>query len=406
MFYLDHLNIVEQFRQFPPKLLVWNLFYDRRKSSVLTVKKEIHTTRLYVVLFIAIFFILFIYTVLIEESVTIHVDHPSQTTYEELFLSHGSSLQCPCSEISTRYKSFVKLNVTLHQICLSPFIQIPWIKSIFGDGDWSNISVNQFRIRGIAYFTVLRGLCTIAQSKINGSFPYFLERHLITSQVIPEKQLVSQINSEIDQIERSFASAFFSLVEFSRDNAQNNQLMSAYSSNWVYSPQYNRNMSYYAVPTRPVSHGEDCSCATSSTCVEPVYIDETNIPGLVLGCSVYESLLRSTLICLYNQTCLDLINIANLSNIHPLNHSSTSPFRPNMTVNEMIPNMFIEGWSSNISYSTFYTQCQPLSCIYSVSKQKDTVKIITILLGVYGGLTTVLRFVAPLLITIARKIIH
>jgi hypothetical protein len=282
---------------------------------------------------------------------------------------------------------------------------MPWIVSIFGDGNWTNIPINEFRIRGIAYFSFLQSLCSIAQAKIDSSVPYFLEKDLISSQIIPEKQLLSQINLEIDQIEHSFASAFFQLVEFSRYNAHDNQLMTAYSTNWVYSPKINENISSYVIPTQPVSLGENCSCDISSNCVEPVYVGETVIPGFLLGCSIFESLLRSTLICLYDQVCLNLINIGNLSTIHPLNYSSTSSFQPNMTVEEMIPNMFIEEWSSNISYSTFYTQCQPLSCSYSISQRKDTLKIATILLGVYGGLTAVLNFVAPLLIIIASKLI-
>jgi hypothetical protein len=282
---------------------------------------------------------------------------------------------------------------------------MPWIASIFVDGNWTNIPINEFRIRGIGYFSFLQGLCSIAQANIDSSVPYFLEQDLVSSQIIPEKQLLSQINLEIDQIEQSFASAFFQLVEFSRYNAHDNQLMTAYSTNWAYSPKNNANISSYVIPTQPVSHGENCSCDISSSCVEPVYLGETIIPGFLLGCNVFESLLLSTLICLYDRVCLDLINIGNLSTIHPLNHSSTSPFQPNMTVEEMIPNMFIEECSSNISYSTFYTQCQPLSCSYSISQRKDTLKIITILLGVYGGLTAVLHFVVSLLMTIASKVV-
>ena len=182
--------------------------------------------------------------------------------------------------------------------------------------------------------------------------------------------------------------------------------MSVYSLNWIYSPRYDLNMSSYQIPTKPIGHGGNCSCAISSSCIESVFINDQIIPGFLVGCSSLESLMRSTLICLYNQTCLDLINIANISTITPLNASLSTQFPPNMTVENMIPNMFIEQWSYNVSYSAFFTQCQPSSCSYSVSQRKDFLKIVTILLGIYGGLTTVLHLIAPLLVTMTNKIIE
>ena len=74
-------------------------------------------------------------------------------------MSYGSSLQCPCSKTSLTYQSFVQLSGVLHQVCSSPFVETTWIDNIFGDGNWSNVSMNEFRIRGVVYFLVLRSLC-------------------------------------------------------------------------------------------------------------------------------------------------------------------------------------------------------------------------------------------------------
>src|SRR5690349_13161599 len=136
--------MLEQLRELHARLLALNLYYRRYRSSELTVKKEVRATRFYILLFISTFIILFLYNVLGEETVTINVQHPTQTTYEQLFLSFGSSLQCPCSQISISYRSFVTMSTTLHPICTSPFIEMTWIESIFDDGDWSNIPINEF----------------------------------------------------------------------------------------------------------------------------------------------------------------------------------------------------------------------------------------------------------------------
>jgi hypothetical protein len=382
-----------------------NLFYHQRKSSVLTFQKEVRATRLYVLLFCSIFIVLLFYNILAEETVTVNVPSPTQTTYEQLSSLFASSLQCPCSQISIPYSSFVELNGTLHQVCSSSFVQTAWFQSLFGDGDWSNLAINEFRIRGVAYFLSLQSLCTIARGIIVTAIPYLLDTHIFSGQVIPENQLRSQISSDVDQLQGSFSGDIISIIQYARDCTQGNQLMSVYSLNWVYSPQYDINMSNYRIPIRPVSHGENCSCATSSACIESVFVSGQIIPGLVLGCSSLESLLRSSLICLYNQTCLDLINIGNLSTMKPLDPLLPSQFPPNMTVEQMVPNMFIEQWLWNMTYSTFFTECQPLSCSYTVSQRKDALKIITILLGVYGGLTTILYFIAPWLITVSSKIV-
>ena len=404
-FHSGRRNIFQQLSELPRRFFALNLFYNRHKSSVLTVRSEVRATRLYVLLFISIFIILVLYNVLEDERVTITIPQPTQTTYEHLYSSFNSSLQCPCSQITIPYRSFVNMSTALHQICSSSLIDTTWIESIYGDGDWSNIPINEFRVRGVAYFFVLQSLCTIAKGKISSAGPYFFDNQIISGQIIPENELFSQINSDIDQLRRSYSSNFIALIQFGRDSTQGNQLISIYSLNWVYSPRYDRNMSFYQIPTEPIRHGKGCSCATSSACTEPVFVNDQIIPGFLIGCSSLESTIRSTLICLYNQTCLNLINIANISTITPLNASLPSRFRPNMTIEEIISDMFVEQWSSNVSYSEFFTKCKPSSCSYLVSQRKDVLRIIAVLLGIYGGLTTILHFIAPLLITIARKIV-
>ena len=223
-FHLDRRNIFQKLKEFPSQLLALNLFYNRHKSSLLTVRNEIRATRLYVILFISIFIILLLYNVLEDETVTITIQQPTQTTYEHLYSSFSSSLQCPCSQITLPYRSFVEINTRLHQICSSSFIETAWIESIYGDGDWSTIPINEFRVRGVAYFFVLQSLCTIAKGKTTTAGAYFFDNQIISGQVIPENQLRFQINSDIDQLRRSFASTLIELIQFVRDSTQGNHI--------------------------------------------------------------------------------------------------------------------------------------------------------------------------------------
>ena len=118
-----------------------------------------------------------------------------------------------------------------------------------------------------------------------------------------------------------------------------------------------------------------------------------------------ESLLRSTLTCLYNQTCIQQINAGNLSSIHSLNASLSNRFMPNTTVEEMFTNGFVERWSFNVSYSKFFSECAPSYCTYTESQKKNTLQIIAILLGLYGGLTLILRLVVPNCVALFNRLI-
>lgn len=196
---------------------------------------------------------------------------------------------------------------------------------------------------------------------------------------------------------------FVLMLRAGREITQINHLMHHFASNWMYSPQDTGNLSNYPIMTHPVSHDTDCSCATSSACTEPVYVGETIVPDCVLGCFPMESLLRSTLTCLNNETCLQLINFANSLSICPLDSSQSSRYSINSTVQDLASGAFIEEWSPNISYLDFFSGCDSSMCTYSVSERNDALRVITILLALYGGLTLILRVFAPWLMAVLHQ---
>jgi hypothetical protein len=193
------------------------------------------------------------------------------------------------------------------------------------------------------------------------------------------------------------------MYNFARDLENANQLMTIYSTNWVYaSINYDPNLIGLAIPLEPVSHG-NCSCAVSSNCVEPITLNGQIVPGLLLGCLPLESLFQSTLICLYNQTCINQININHL-NVTPLIPPMDSELSINRTVGDLVDNALDLTWSVEISYANFFDQCSPASCVYSVNQHRDVIEIIVTLLGLYGGLTVALRFIVPHIIDLVHRI--
>ena len=396
MLYLGHHRLSTKMKQLPHKVIHLNLFFNASKSTGATAHKERSTTRIYLFMWFIIFIILVIYNIFAEQTITVNVSEPDEVTYTQLYASHRTSLKCPCSVIGFKYDSFLKLDARLHQICYSSFIEDAWIESIFGDRNWSSIPTNEFVGHGVAYFLVLKSICSTAQRRLD-VLTFDLEQSRMLQRLIYSKaQLFSQIEINTENVKRRSLTEFRLYRGTAQSATEINQLMNVFSSNWVIRPipTTNMNLSNYRLTTRPVSHGSNCSCAVSSSCTEPVFVNGTLVPGFVLGCSPTESLFRSTLICLYNATCVEQINVKNLSWIHPLDSTVTSQFNTNSLVMAIMDDALVEEWFLNTSYSSYFSECRPSSCTYSISTRKTALEIVTMFLGLYGGLTIILRVVA------------
>jgi hypothetical protein len=172
----------------------------------------------------------------------------------------------------------------------------------------------------------------------------------------------------------------------------------------------------------------NCVCATSGRCKMSVAIydaryylsEESNwdriytIPGWMRGCSPIDSLLLSTLQCLYTDSdCFPFLvsylrwtyhdSLADRTSIsiHPLVYYSTiSRFPPNTSISTVVEQLMIEQWNPVYPYHRFYAACAPSYCTYSRIMQKKTiVGVILTLMSTIGGLTVSLRVFTPHLVT-------
>lgn len=387
---IGNLNLLRLLRGLTKKFKNLNLYFSRYKSSTITLPVELFSTRMYLVLWSLIFSVLILYNCLSPNTVITTIDEPDEATCEELQMNFKSSLQCPCSQAMFPYGSFVKITAQLHQICSSPFIEAAWIESIFADGNWYNTETNQFLGRGVEYFLVQKYLCYEAQLLLDGNINQALSFQIRQGKLLPKKQIFLQAQKHFDNMKRQTEMNFITGTLILRAEIQINQLINIFSTSWTYALDDNRHIPYYRISTKPVSHGPNCSCAISSACTEPIFVENEMIPGFVLGCSPLESLLRSTLVCLYNQTCVDLINVGNVPFINILDVSIPSEFSPNTTVEEMARNVFLEKLLVEVSYSDYFSHCQPLSCTYLMLKSQSGLQLISVILSLYGGLTLTL----------------
>ncbi|CAF1505696.1 unnamed protein product, partial [Adineta steineri] len=169
--------------------------------------------------------------------------------------------------------------------------------------------------------------------------------------------------------------------------------------------------------TEPVTYDNDCSCAFYANCTTQAGFFETNsseiipIKGLKMGCTPSESFLSSTLECFYDSSCINLIEttiknitIMNTTYVTELLHTNSSRFVPNTTIIDLVNELLIETWLTTMNYSAYFDYCLPTSCSYTYIQQLSSLYTVTLLLGLYGGLSVILKWICPKIIYILFNI--
>jgi hypothetical protein len=130
-----------------------------------------------------------------------------------------------------------------------------------------------------------------------------------------------------------------------------------------------------------------------------------------MGCTPSESFLASTLECFYDLSCISLIQQQNnyTNNINAtydpvLIFANASQFPMNTTMIDLVNHIFIESWSTTINYSAYFDQCSPTFCSYTYIQQLNSLYTVTFLLGLYGGLSFVLKWICPNVIYLLDKV--
>ncbi|CAF1636191.1 unnamed protein product [Adineta ricciae] len=410
------------YERFRLKLLSVNWF-GTRSSTIETLHRERLYTRIYIVLSLLFISILIIFTGLSQRSDTKSVANPSIEEYERLESLYTDTLQCPCSKIALANRLFItQLEATLHPVCLSSFVNghTPWIYWISGRGyvmDW--VYSSDFRRWGSAFFIWIGSFCTLANITIKSAVTNFQSESLLVNQPMTRTQFEYQINLQIDRFLNDTRSSFVQTLKFYQDIIQGNALMSFYATNWIPVSKQQYNTSDNTIRVEPITYNSSCSCATSHSCLEPAGIyawDGTLlyvVEGVQHGCSLLESYLASSLSCFYSNSCLVSLfaatalgypNDANSTpwnspyyrpNFQPLNRSSIQHFSINDTFSTIVNELFIDTWSINISYESFFNECAARYCTYSIVRRFDFLYVVTTFLSLFTGISFILRLVIP-----------
>ncbi|CAF1201081.1 unnamed protein product [Adineta steineri] len=279
--------------------------------------------------------------------------------FEQLYRDHAKTLSCPCSTITVPLKLFVSNTITHHPVCESIFISKEWIEALHLENA-SRYGTDDFRTTASSQFKILTSLCSLSQDLVSQNLFDLDNNEFINNYLLSQKQVEDKVNGTIEFFKNSASSRIISFLNYVRTTNQADYLISALNTNYLIA---NTNFKIIQTmdPTNKLISGET------------KYSDKSNDASLneqSMGCS--------------NKNPATTVSFSETSHVEKYYDRSTwTRPRPNATL-----------------VSGFYTACTPLEailqstldCLYTVE-----------CLRLYGGLTIILRLIAPFLINIWLK---
>ncbi|UJR06971.1 hypothetical protein I4U23_011259 [Adineta vaga] len=394
-----------------------NLFHVRDFSSNITRESAQGlgrwSTRLYIGLFILINFIFILHNVIESETTTNSYDQPSISEYHHLVEIHGEKLQCSCSNIASKYETFIQIQPKHYEICTSPFVSDQWQMNVTRKliSDLFTYEKNDYRVFLLAHLKFLQGLCRNSMEVVKNVIDQFNSTLLITKKLLAKKEFDESINHIVEQTKSNVPIEFINLFSLLLIVYHGNAFISKYQSNYKYVFPWDHFNKVYA-PTEPMIYDNNCTCGLTSNCTTQAgFFNQTNsmdfipVQGLKTGCLPSESFRLSTLECFYNQSCLNLIQqYTNSTGIISSLSFSTNESLINKTVNELMNDLFVESWLINIDYLSYFNQCLPSFCSYTYNQRYNLLDLITFLLGFQAGLGIVLNWICPRTVQVIVKV--
>ena len=257
---------------------------------------------------------------------------------------------------------------------------------------------------------LLKGLCELSVQSARQTIRTDLSSSFTSNQLITSEIFEERIRSTVNRIKLNAPITLNRLMSLIRMKAHGDGIVSTYGTNYQYIIPANTSKLDSAAFTHPLTYDQNCSCALNFTCTINASFYQTElktIQGLKMGCTPSESLLASTLECFSSSSCIDLLDKMvhyNRTNaLSPLNVTG-SRFAVDATVDDLVKELFVEKWSTEMSYSKYFDQCSPRVCSYTYFQQFNLIYTVTYILGLFGGLTIVLKWMCPRLVSLARKI--
>ncbi|UJR24493.1 hypothetical protein I4U23_005868 [Adineta vaga] len=350
-----------------------------------------------------------------DRTKTIAISKPSLAQYSQLYSAYPEKLKCPCSQTSMNYDEFLTIQPVFHQICSSVFVTQDWIDSLKHTDP--KLFIDDFRVTGSHTFQALHTLCEMSGETVIFEITQFFHSEFLNTYVMNKDLFQMKIMSRIGELTNTINHKFGFSFRKIQNLIEANVLFSSLQTNYQLLVQNN------TILSSPVTYNE-CSCTSSSKCIKQTAIYDYSsgnilfrVPGFYTGCYIIESLLQSDLRCFYNQTCINhlLSYLSSPMNVIPLNHLSSNGNHENATIQTLLTNLMIDQWKTSISYENYYHQCNPEECTFTIEKPEtietieiiqtrtDFVYMIALIIGIIGGIISILQFIIPPLVKLVSN---
>ena len=416
------------FRRLKRFLVELNLF-ETSDTNERTLYVQRWSTRIYICVLLLSMSILLAQHGLTVKIKLHEVNNLSLDSYYKLQKLHPD-INCPCSEISAPYGSFLTLTPIYHPICSSGFISQRWIEMLVDDMTAFHFP-GDFRATASTQFQVLRELCRFSEATFNNSIQSLLKREFISSAVLSEDRWSHEIQIEIDSVRDTTLINVQHRILFTGSFITSSLLGSGIQTTISLLLQGVDDVAYIDLFRNrfPALYNEyECSCDDGDICYFPSsfynankvdnigHITDGYAPSELLsgvknwftGCSPLRSVLHSSFndSFISNQAALNeiatLLNFSSQSNMPTSLNLTESNLMTNGGTgifNDLLDTSFLLNTVITHNYPNYFKQCRPASCFYSVRQYSSFLYIFTSLLSLYGGISVVLRFIIPYLVT-------
>ena len=166
------------------------------------------------------------------------------------------------------------------------------------------------------------------------------------------------------------------------------------------------------------AYGGTCICEYDSSCIGDSWIFERFdvsslkwlVPGIYRGCCFSEALRQSDLHCLYDEECLnDLqlkLQVNQTLDITPIDSSSLRHFDLMTPMGVVIDPLMVDHWNWTIAHTDYYGQGRSEECTYTMESHNSLLMIVTTMIGLTGGLMTALKLIIPIVVKLLLKCIQ
>lgn len=394
------------------------MFDNIHKQDLYHIRKGRIASRLYVVFLIIEIFVLILYTTQSRQTFTVTIKSPLLNQFENLRTKYSDTLHCPCNVISIPYKKFIHISPVYHQLCYSDFVRRDEYQNMryylidIGTVDFSVLL--PVYLRGLTLF------CEMANRTFALEHNRFLLTELVHTEVIPQDVFDAKMSLTVSAFLTTMRTDFLHKISLMNEFFYADQYMSGFLTSSILDlPTADPDSSvgpyliYSTFKKYNINTEKVCSCQAPKSCVTED--SDPTAPSLPAGikstCSLVNTILKSSLECWYDIVCLEKVrtelyqyNDQFLWNITSLDSTQPSQFQVNTTVEAIMNALMLEDVRPTVLYDSYYQQCNPSSCLYT--EKSNLVFIVTTIIGIFGGISVVLRLLSPLAAKILLKIIE